>query len=370
MQRKTLIITLDFPPEYGGIQNVLYMLAKTAGIDTVTPGYKGDRDFDSKQNFKIYRIPCITSNKKTSIPFMFIKTILINPDLLICGHIFTAIIGVLTFKPYIIYTYGMEVFTAKKKLFFRWLMKKSYKIITISDFTSNYLKNSGIPSKKIIKIYPSIDTQKFNPKIDPSYIIERYNLRDRKIILTVGRMAKNERYKGHDTIISILPEIIKKVPDIVWVVVGTGDDSERIKNDVSVCGLSNYVIFTDKVAQNDLLALYKASNVFVMPSDEKTDKGGIKAEGFGIVYAEANACGVPVIAYRAGGAKEAVKNGITGILVEKGNIKELTNMIIKLLLEPDLAKDMGMQGYKRVLKELDMSLFIENFKNIIKNPSI
>lgn len=368
--KKIVLVTPDFPPEHGGIQNVLYNLAKNLKIDVIAPRIKGDEEFDKTQSasggFKIYRIPCVTENKKTAIPFMIVKTILMNPDTVICGHIITAIVGILTCKPYIVYTYGMEIFVTKHKALFGWMLKKAFKVITISEFTSNYLIKLGVSPEKIIKILPVVDTNIFNPGIAPVNIIKKYNLSNKSVMLTVGRMAKSERYKGHDTIIKILPEIIKKVPDVVWVVAGTGDDSQRIKDIVVNSKLSNYVIFTGKVPENELPALYKAANIFVMPSIERKDKTGIKGEGFGIVYIEANACGIPVVAYKTAGVTEAVINGETGILINSGDTEELTNTLIKLLIDKNLSKELGMNGYKRVVNELDTSSLRKKFSGILQ----
>ncbi|MDD5530184.1 MAG: glycosyltransferase family 4 protein [bacterium] len=375
---KVILVTPDFPPENGGIQNVLYGLAKSLGIDVITPNSPGAREFDRKQSFRTYRVPFFAGNKKLSLPFIIIKTILLihlrRADFLICGHILTAIVGKLALKPYIVYTYGMEVTTFRYRLLMRWLMMKAYRVITISEFTKKYLLKLGVPSAKIVKIYPVVDMKVFNLEVDEMTVVEKYNLYNKhkggmvrkSIMLTVARMSKEERYKGHDIMIKILPEIIKKIPDVVWVVVGTGDDYERFTEDINNLKLSEYVVFTGKVSQAELAGLYKAADVFVMPSVEKPVLEGVKGEGFGIVYIEANACGTPVVAYRTGGVSEAIIDSVTGVLVEQGNIKKLTESIIKLLLDKNLSEKLGLQGNQRVSKELNIESLRERFESLIK----
>ncbi|MDD2891041.1 MAG: glycosyltransferase family 4 protein [bacterium] len=372
---KVILVTPDFPPENGGIQNVLYGIAKSLGIDVIAPNSPGTREFDRKQSFRTYRVPYVKGNKKLSLPFIIVKTILLKPDFLICGHILTAIVGVLALKPYIVYTYGMEVTTFRYRLLMRWLMMKAYRVVTISEFTKEYLLKLGVPLSKIVKIYPVVDMRVFNLGVDETPVVKKYNLynksqdggmSNKSIILTVGRMSKDERYKGHDIMIKILPEIIKKVPDVVWVVVGTGDDYERFREDINNLKLSEYVVFTGKVSQRELAGLYKAANVFVMPSIEKPVLEGVKGEGFGIVYIEANACGTPVVAYKTGGVSEAIIDGVTGILVEQGNSEKLTESIIKLLLDKKFSKKLGLQGNQRVSKELNIELLRERFEGLIK----
>ncbi|MFA5033621.1 MAG: glycosyltransferase family 4 protein [bacterium] len=376
---KVILVTPDFPPENGGIQNVLYGIAKSMGIDVIAPNSPGAREFDRKQSFRIYRVPYVKGDKKLSLPFIIVKTILLirlrRTDFLICGHILTAIVGVLALKPYIVYTYGMEVTTFRYRLLMRWLMMKAYRVITISEFTKKYLLKLGIPLSKIVKIYPVVDMRVFNLGVDETPVVKKYNLynksqgggmSNKSIMLTVGRMSKEERYKGHDVMIKILPEIIKKIPDVVWVVVGTGDDYDRFREDINNLKLSEYVVFTGKVSQEELAGLYKAANVFVMPSIEKSVSEGVKGEGFGIVYIEANACGTPVVAYKTGGVSEAIIDGVTGILVEQGDSKKLAESIIKLLLDKKLSEKLGLQGNQRVSKELNIELLRERFESLIK----
>ena len=314
--KKIILITPDFPPVRGGVQRILYNIVNNVpGIEVIAPYSPGCEEFDKLQKFKIHRVPFIKFFPKSALLTLLLKTIMVKPDIIIYGHVVTSFIGIFIRRPNIIFTYGMEVMQNKYKSIFTGLLRNATKITTLSDFTKSFILARNIPSERIVKLYPAIDTGIFNPSIDSAPVINNYNLNGKKIILTVCRMDAREQYKGHETIIKILPEIISKIPEVLWMVVGEGTDRKRIEDLVKRAGLNDYVLFTGEPREEkELLALYSASDIFVMPSGEKITKEGVKAEGFGVVYAEANACGKPAVAYNTGGVNEAIINGVTGLL--------------------------------------------------------
>lgn len=138
-------------------------------------------------------------------------------------------------------------------------------------------------------------------------LVAKYCLEGKVVLLTFGRMAGEERAKGFDEMIDLMPRLIQDVPNIVYVAAGDGSDRERLQTKVDKLGLGERVIFTGRVADAEKSSLYGLADVYVMPSH---------GEGFGFVVLEALACGVPVVASEADGTREAVRDGVLGILVD------------------------------------------------------
>jgi phosphatidylinositol alpha-1,6-mannosyltransferase len=164
------------------------------------------------------------------------------------------------------------------------------------------------------------------------------SLTGRRPILTVGRMVGPARDKGHETLIRAMPELAERVPNVLLVLVGQGEDRprlERLSRDLKV---SSQVHFAGAVPDTELPAYYEAAEVFAMPS---------RAEGFGLVYLEAMYHGKPCIAGNADAAGEVVLEGETGLLVESGNAAQTRDAVLRLLLDPALARSLGRAGCAR-----------------------
>ena len=174
----------------------------------------------------------------------------------------------------------------------------------------------------IMLFSPAVSGTKFFPKNRVAELAEKYELRESRILLTVARLASDEKYKGYDKVIQALPDIIKEIPDIKYLVVGAGDDTVRVKALAKKLGLDKYVIFCGFIPNDVLVDYYSLCDVFIMPS---------KGEGFGIVFLEALACGKPVIAGNKDASREAILNGKLGILIDPDNTSEIAGAVIKVL---------------------------------------
>lgn len=178
-----------------------------------------------------------------------------------------------------------------------------------------------------------------------------------RVILTVGRWASNERYKGMDTLISALPRLLAEWSDLQLVAVGEGDDQQWLETLADQRGVRSHVHFLTKLSYPEIVACYQACEIFALPS------GG---EGFGMVYLEAMACGKPVIGGAHGGAPEVIADGKSGYLVHHGDAGELAISIETLLKDPVLARDMGARGRERVEQEFRFGVFAKAFKKILR----
>lgn len=282
------------------------------------------------------------------------KAINLRPDIILCSHINFSPICFFLKKifnfDYFIFTYGIEVWNMKSD--FKIKALKNAKIaITVSKFTAQKLKEQAIELRDKIFLLPNaINAEQFYPREKPLNLLSKYKLfNNNKIILTVARLSDSEKYKGYDNIIKAMPSIIKEIPDARYLIVGSGDDLERIKKLISDLKLKDYVVLTGSIPlteniPGDLMDYYNLSDVFVMPS---------KGEGFGFVFLEALACGKPVIAGNVAGATDAILNGKLGILINPDNINEISNVIIKIfkkevsanLLDSDYLRKNVLEAY-------------------------
>jgi glycosyltransferase involved in cell wall biosynthesis len=183
--------------------------------------------------------------------------------------------------------------------------------------------------KATVKIIPlGVNLDIFKPR-NKDLAKERFGLKGKKVLLSVGRL---EERKGMDLVIQTLPEIRKAIPEILYLIIGSGKDESRLKKIAVDLGVSDIVRFEGRVPQNTLADYYSLADIFIMASREI--KGDI--EGFGIVYLEANACGTPVIAYRSGGIESAVIDGQTGLILNNYTPKELKEYIVRMLTDSEL----------------------------------
>ncbi|MDP3014188.1 MAG: glycosyltransferase family 4 protein, partial [Candidatus Subteraquimicrobiales bacterium] len=189
-----------------------------------------------------------------------------------------------------------------------------------------------------------------------------YNLENKNTILTVASLIFP--YKGHDRVIKALPQVLKKLPNTVYLIVGDGPRRKSLENLVKELRLEENIIFTGFVASENLVKYYHACDVFIMPSSEDKSKGYV--EGFGLVYLEANACGKPVIGGRCGGILDAIIDGITGLLVEPLNIDEIARALIKILEDRNYSKLLGENGRERAIREFNWEIIAEKTKEVYK----
>jgi phosphatidyl-myo-inositol dimannoside synthase len=280
-------------------------------------------------------------------------------DLIILGHLNLSVIGLLIslFNPnkkiYLI-AHGIEAW-GPQSLFKSLMIKKCNKILAVSEFTkSKILEHNKVEPDKI-NIFPNTLDPFFKiPDNDekPVYLLERYKIKPgTKIILTITRINHYEGYKGYDKIIESLHEILKSYPDLVYILCGKPETTEekRLRKKVADMGLERNFLLPGYVAETEITDHYQLADVFVMPS---------KKEGFGIVFIEALACGVPVIAGCKDGSADALLNGTLGKLVDPDSQVEIKNSVFEILKKkPVVEKEMvlinfGYEHFKRRLSKV------------------
>lgn len=168
---------------------------------------------------------------------------------------------------------------------------------------------------------------------------KKWGVEGAPVIVSIGRLVPR---KGSDQLIKAMPEVLKQFPKCKLLLVGTGNYKKRLEKLVHNLKVQDSVIFTGRVAHELLPAYYRLGDIFAAPC--RSRYGGLEVEGLGIVYLEASACGVPVIAGKSGGAPDAVLDGKTGILVNGRDHLEISGALIKLLADEKLRDQMGTAG--------------------------
>jgi phosphatidylinositol alpha-1,6-mannosyltransferase len=251
-------------------------------------------------------------------------------------------------KPYVAYSHGEEITQTDLRRYQPRVRNAIFRgadiVVAANELARQNLLRIGIPGDRIRKINPGVDCCRFQPKEPPRDLIERHGLVGKRVILTVGRLVPR---KGHRMVLEALRKLLPVMPELVYVIVGTGSEQEALRNIATDWNLTGSVRFAGYVKDADLPAYYNACDLYVMPNSE--DKGDL--EGFGMVFTEANACGKAVVGGRSGGAAEAVIHGTTGVLVDPQNPDELADVLRSLLLDPTLRTRMGEQGMMRARSE-------------------
>lgn len=288
----------------------------------------------------------------------------LKQDVIILGHLNLALIGVVIKrispkKKLIIICHGIEVFEPVSGLKKKALQQADH-ILAVSSFTKQQLvTKQSLPGEKIT-VFPNTIDPFFKFPVDfskPGYLQQRYGIAEHeKVILTLTRLNSSEGYKGYDSLVTILPELLKKNISFKYILAGKADavELQRMNTLIASLGLEQQVIMPGFIADEEITDHYLLADVFAMPS---------KGEGFGIVYTEAMACGLPVIAGNKDGSTEALQFGELGTLVDPDSAKELTEALVKVLNE----QHEPLQVQQKMLNHFSFEKFKGRLKKILEN---
>lgn len=176
-------------------------------------------------------------------------------------------------------------------------------------------------------------------------------------LLTVARLAATERGKGIEDVLQALPQVLKVVPDAWYVVVGDGDDRARLELKAKELGVADHTVFAGWVPERELIGYYQACDVYVMPS---------RKEGFGIVFLEAMACGKPVIGGNHAGTPDLIRDGVTGYLVNHGDVRALADRLGRILADSELRARMGRAARQWVHERYTLRAFSETLACVLE----
>ena len=340
---RVLTLTPDYPPDPGGIQLLMHRVMRELPRATpriVAPASERAAEFDSRDGSSVRRAPALPGPNAARIAALNAAGLdearRFRPDVVVSGHIVTSpaaraarrILGV----PYVQYLHAREV-AARPRLAAA-AVKAADAVVAVSAHTRELALHAGADEATVHIISPGVDAPSEASDDAP---------RTCPTILTVSRLG--ERYKGHDVVIRALPLIRASVPDARWVVVGGGPLEGALRKLAEASGEADAIEWTGVIADAERDRWFRQADVFVMPS--RVQPGNAGGEGFGIVLMEAASHGVPAVAGDAGGARDAVVHGVTGLLVDPTDHVVVAEAVCELLTDPERASRMGRAGAER-----------------------
>ncbi|PSJ28003.1 alpha-(1-2)-phosphatidylinositol mannosyltransferase [Streptosporangium nondiastaticum] len=378
---KTLVVTNDFPPRPGGIQAFLHNMAlrlDPSGIVVYASTWKRGQEgaeatarFDAEQPFPVVRdrttmllpTPRVTRRAAdllrehgcTSVWFGAAAPLgLMAPALRRAGA--RRLVGT---------THGHEAGWAQlpaSRQLLRRIGEGTDTLTYLGEYTRSRIASAltDEAAARMVQLPPGVDEKTFHPGSGGDEVRARLGLADRPVVVCVSRLVPR---KGQDTLILAMPRILAAVPDAVLLIVGGGPYEDDLRKLAAETGVAGAVRFTGAVPWEELPAHYGAGDVFAMPC--RTRRGGLDVEGLGIVYLEASATGLPVVAGDSGGAPDAVLEGETGYVVKGGSPAQAADRIVTLLRDPELRARMGARGRQWVEEKWRWDLLAERLKELL-----
>jgi phosphatidyl-myo-inositol dimannoside synthase len=362
------LLATDFLPVLGGISNYLFNVYRQFDLRKLTliaPEHPDAERFDSAQAYAARRFPTALNvpgvRGAWQVWRMYREAeslVKRNRNLVLhCGHVNAAVAARKLKRrygtPYLLWTHALEIMDEWLRGSILPAMLDADLVVTNSEFTRAFLTTAGLPQSRIVKIRPGADPAHFRPGLDCRDLARRLGVLGRPTLLTVSRIVKANRYKGHDVVLRAMTRVTAEIPNVAYVIVGEGDDVGYLEQLAHECGVRENVIFAGRVSDEELPLLYNACDAFILCSREERGRRGVLAEGFGIALLEASACGKPVIAGRSGGVPDAVLDGVTGLLVDPVDSDAVAATIVKVLTNRELAKRLGTNGRHWVEAEMN-----------------
>ncbi|QGP88760.1 glycosyltransferase [Gordonia sp. 135] len=372
---RTLLITNDFPPRPGGIQSYLQNLVDLLPPEDIVvyaPRWRGRShiDFDAEVPYRVYRH---RTTLMLPTPFVARRAAEIVRREQISTVWFGAAAPLAVLAPamrragaqrILASTHGHEVGWSMLPVARQVLghIGRHTDVITfVSRYTRGRFASAFGAHAALEYLPPGVDVARFSP--DPvlrQKFRDRHKLGDRPTILCLSRLVPR---KGQDVLIRALPLIRRTIPDAVLVIVGGGPYAEKLHALATRAGVEDQVIFTGSVPAEELSAYHNIADVFAMPS--RTRGGGLDVEGLGIVYLEASATGVPVVAGLSGGAPETVVEGVTGTTVDGTDVDAVAMAILSILGDRATAAEMGAAGRRFVVDNWQWSQMAARLRQLL-----
>jgi phosphatidylinositol alpha-1,6-mannosyltransferase len=339
---RVLVATPDFPPARGGIQTLLHeVVTRLQRVEprVVTFAAPGWRAFDGSGAIRTARSPNVPAVPRASVAALNARVVATGlawrPDAVLSGHAVmvpaTSVLRAALGTPVVQYAHANE-FDTRPGLSAR-AVRDAAATVAVSRYTRTLAIGAGAAPDRVHVIHPGVALP--GPGGEPRAA--------RPTLLTVARLE--EPIKGHDVVLAALPRIRARVPDVEWVVIGDGPRRNALEQQAAALGVDDAVRFLGAVSDAERDRWLDRAHVFVLPSRPRPSGSG--GEGFGIVFLEAAAHGLPVVAGAVGGALDAVADGETGLLVDPADAAAVAGAVVSLLLDPALARRLGDAGAAR-----------------------
>ena len=357
-----LIITRAFPPELGGMQSLMWGLAKEMSKNFMVKVFadyqENHKEFDKKENFSIERvggIKFLRKIRKAQLINEFLKNNKIQG--VIADH-WKSLELIKTDKKKYCLIHGKEINHPQRSSISKRAIKvlnNTEKVIANSEYTKNLAINIGVSSEKVEVINPGIDSAKELNRKSLEKVESLLKVKTPRLI-TVSRFDKR---KNHEKVIMALRNLKQIYPNIVYICIGYGDEEEKIKSLVEELNLNAQVMFFKDISDDLKNALIAKSDIFVMPSIiHKTS-----VEGFGIAYAEAAQYGVPSLGGKDGGASDIIDHNKTGLICDGNNLEEIYSSL-NSMIENKKYFELG-QNAKKYVSKFNWEKIITEYKKIL-----
>jgi phosphatidyl-myo-inositol dimannoside synthase len=353
-----LLAVNDFPPLLGGESTLYHALARhlpAAEVVVMAPRAGGDRDVDARLPLEVARrwLPAHAGGasraSRAACAAWHLGRLFLNRRFryLVCGQLLslgvpsrllTGLAGV----PYAVFVHGADLLDYHDRppwgRLARWVVEGADTVVVNSRFTGALVEHLLPGAARHIVVLP----MGVEPAAEPGpaqveTLRARYGLGNRPVMLSVARLAP---VKGHDVAIAALPSLLRRVPDLVYLVVGAGPERAALERLAAERGVRGQVIFAGAVPREELAAHYRLGTIFVQLSRQTGAYDGL--EGFGLAFLEAAAHGLPCVGGRSGGVPEAVHDGVTGFLVPPEDGGQVVAAVARLLEDPQLRSRMSL----------------------------
>ncbi len=360
--KKLLLLTLEYTPQSGGIAMYLHGLVTHAHAHITVVAH-------ADASTKIHK--GVTYTKLLFGKFVWPRWLLgtfkvvkmlreDRYDAILISHVapvgYMVLLARLLVRqkvPYILCCHGMDIARPRrsvwKRLWVAAILTHAHSIIANSNYTRSLVESYGIPATKITTVYPGI--------IDTPLAAAAHT-RPQPIVLSLGRLVMR---KGFDCVIMALPQVVREVSHVKYIIAGDGPDKQRLKKLSYALGVHTHLWFPGHVDEQKKTALLQSARVFVMPS---RDIAG-DVEGFGIVFLEAALHGVPSIGSTSGCIPEAIEDTLSGVLVDPMSTDEIARALVTILINKELADNMGTYARQRVLAQFTWNTTIEPFNALL-----
>ncbi|MDX6318242.1 MAG: phosphatidyl-myo-inositol dimannoside synthase [Nocardioidaceae bacterium] len=354
---KVLVVTNDFPPRIGGIESFVYTLCcslPSSEVVVFTSRMAGARQVDRALEY-----PVVRDRSRVLVPTprmgRAVRSIAREHgcDRVLFGA--AAPLGLLApglrragIRPLVALTHGHEVWWAALPGA-RAALRRIGDGVDVLTYVSEFCRERISPAlsapaaARMVRLSPEVDVGRFTPQVDGAPWRRRWRVGDRPVVLSAARLVAR---KGHDTLLRAWPRVLSACPDAVLVIVGDGPMRQALQRAVRREGLSASVRMVPGVPWSQMPGVYAAADVFALPC--RTRLLGLQPEAFGIVFLEAAASGLPVVAGASGGVPETVLDGRTGYVVDPRELDQLVRRIVSLLSSPATAGAMGARGRREV----------------------
>jgi phosphatidylinositol alpha-1,6-mannosyltransferase len=353
--RSLALLALDYPPSTGGIQTLTSEIySRLADLTRLTVAPAAPAAPAALPNDTLLRTRHPSAQGWRTLLYLRDAAALLAPHrqpplLLHCNHLFAAYAAYWLRRryrlPYLVWVHGEELSRSRHPTADRLVLRAADAILVNSDFTANLVGRLLQPSTAppIYKIPLGAPTAWLAAPPPPSRPAT-----DPRVILTVARLCRRDRYKGVDVALRAMAALRQRGLDFRYRIAGDGDDRGYHEDLARQLNLDDQVEILGRVADGEMMSLYDGCDVFLLASREQESPRGLGFEGFGIVFLEAGARAKPVVGGRSGGIPDAVADGVSGLLADPQSPDAVAAALERLLRDSALRTRLGAQARARV----------------------